>query len=46
MLLKGLISAAIVAALVLFERGWLLKPLSLLMLLICIWNGLTIWFWN
>jgi hypothetical protein len=46
MLFKGLVSAAIVAALVFFERGWLLKPLSLLMLLICIWNGLTICFWS
>jgi hypothetical protein len=46
MLLKGLASAAIVAALILFERGWLLKPLSLVMLLICIWNGLTVWFWS
>jgi hypothetical protein len=46
MLLKGLGSAAIVAALVFFERGWLLKPLSLLMVLICIWNGLTVWFWS
>ena len=46
MLLKGLISAAIVVALVLFERGGLLKLLSLGMLLICIWNGLTIWLWS
>jgi hypothetical protein len=46
MLIKGLISAGIVTALVLFKRGKLLKPLSLVMLLICVWNGLAIWFWG
>lgn len=42
-LIKGLISAGIVTALVLFKRSRLLKLLSLGMLLICAWNGLTIW---
>ena len=46
MLLKGLSSFLIVIILVLFERGWLLKPLSIVMLLICTWNGLAIWSWN
>jgi len=46
MLIKGLISAGMVTALVLFGRGGLLKPLSLGMLLICVWNGLTVWFWS
>jgi hypothetical protein len=42
LLFKGLISAVIVLALVLFRRGGLLKPLSLAMLLVCAWNGLVI----
>ena len=46
MLIKGLISAAIVAALVLFKRGKLLKPLSLGMLIICVWNGFAVLSWN
>ena len=46
MLVKGLISAGIVTALVLFKRGRLLKPLSLGMLLICVWNGLAVWLWG
>ena len=46
MLIKGLISAGIVTALVLFKRGRLLKPLSLGMLLICAWNGLAILSWS
>ncbi len=46
MLVKGLISAGIVAALVLFKRGRLLKPLSLGMLLICTWNGLAVLSWS
>jgi len=46
MLIKGLISAAIVAALVLFKRGRLLKPLSLGMLIICVWNGFAVWTWS
>jgi hypothetical protein len=45
-LVKGLSSFLIVIILVLFERGWLLRPLSILMLLICTWNGLAIWFWS
>jgi len=46
MLVKGLIAAGIVAALVLFKRGRLLKPLSLGMLLICTWNGLAVLSWS
>jgi len=46
MLIKGLISVAIVAALVLFKRGGLLKPLSLGMLIICAWNGLAVLSWS
>jgi hypothetical protein len=42
LLFKGLISTVIVLALVLFNRGGLLKPLSLGMLLVCAWNGLAI----
>jgi hypothetical protein len=45
-LIKGLISAGIVTALVLFKRGNLLKPLSLGMLVICVWNALAVWFWS
>jgi hypothetical protein len=41
-LVKGLISAGIVAVLVLFKRSRLLKLLNLGMLLICAWNGLVI----
>ncbi|MFW6105715.1 MAG: DUF5658 family protein [Chloroflexota bacterium] len=46
MLLKGLLSFLIVIFLVLVERGGLLNPLSIAMLLICIWNGLTVWLWS
>ena len=46
MLLKGLISSAIVIALVLLKRGTLLKPLSLGMLVICAWNGFAVWSWS
>ena len=46
MLVKGLISAGIVMALVLFKRGRLLKPLSLGMLLICTWNSFAILSWS
>ena len=46
MLVKGLISAGIVTALVLFKRGGLLKPLNLGMILICTWNGFAIWSWS
>jgi hypothetical protein len=46
MLLKGLVSFLTVILLVLVERGGLLKPLSIAMLLICTWNGLTVWFWS
>jgi hypothetical protein len=46
MLVKGLISAGIVTALVLSKRCNLLKPLSLGILLICAWNSLAILFWS
>jgi hypothetical protein len=46
MLVKGLISAGIVAALVLFKRGRLLKPLSLGMSIICTWNCVTVLLWS
>ena len=46
MLRKGLVSFLTVILLVLVERGGLLKPLSIAMLLICTWNGLTVWFWS
>ena len=42
MLFKGLIAAEIVMILILFKRGRLLKPLNLLMILICIWNSFAI----
>ena len=42
MLLKGLISSAIVIALVLLKRGRLLKPLNLGMLVVVLWNGFAI----
>lgn len=42
MLLKELLSLAIVIALVLFKRGRLLKPLNLGMLLVVLWNGFAI----
>ena len=45
MLLKGLISSAIVVALVLLKRGSLLKPLGLGMLVVVLWNGFAIWSW-
>ena len=45
-LFKGLLSAAIVLALVLFKRDRLLKPLNLGMTLICLWNGLVVCFWS
>jgi len=45
MLLKGLISFAIVVALVLLKRGRLLKPLGLGMLVVVLWNGFAIWSW-
>jgi hypothetical protein len=46
MLVKGLIGFLIVTAVVLSKRGGLLKPLSLGMLLICVWNGLAILSWS
>ena len=46
MLVKGLVSFLIVITLVLVERGGLLKPLSIGMLLICIWNSLAILSWS
>jgi hypothetical protein len=46
MVIKGLISAEIVVALVLFKRGRLLKPLSLGMAFICIWNCAAVLIWG
>ncbi len=46
MLLKGLGSFAIVVAIVLLKRGRLLKPLSLVMLVICAWNAFATWSWS
>lgn len=43
---KGLISAGIVLALVLFRRDRLLKPLSLAMSLICTWNCVVVLTWS
>jgi len=45
MLLKGLISSAIVVGLALLKRGKLLKPLALGMLLVVLWNSFAIWSW-
>jgi hypothetical protein len=45
-LVKGLISAGIVTALVLFKRGRLLKLLNFGMVLVCAWNGLVLCFWR
>jgi len=46
MLLKGLISSAIVMALLLLKRGRLLKTLDLGMFLVVLWNGFSIWSWS
>jgi hypothetical protein len=46
MLLKGLIASVIVIAMVLLKRGTLLKPLTIGMLVICVWNGFAIWSWS
>jgi hypothetical protein len=46
MLVKGLISAGIVVALVLFKRDGLLKPLNLGMSLICAWNCAVVLIWS
>ncbi len=45
MLLKGLISSAIVLLVLLLKRGRLLKPLALGMLLVVLWNGFATWSW-
>src|SRR4030042_1943162 len=42
LLLKGLIASAIFGALVLLKRGTLLKPLTIGMLVICVWNGFAV----
>ena len=46
MLIKGLISAGIVVALVLFKRDRLLKPLNVGMSLICTWNFVVVLIWS
>jgi hypothetical protein len=45
-LVKGLISAGIVTALVLFKRDRLLKLLNFGMVLVCAWNALAVWSWS
>ena len=42
---KGLISAGIAAALILFKQGRLLKPLNLGMAVVCAWNGVAVLSW-
>jgi len=42
---KWLISSAVVLALVLCKRGWLLRPLNVGMGLVCAWNLVAIWTW-
>jgi hypothetical protein len=46
MLTKGLISAGMVIVLLLLKQGKLLKLLSLVMLVICVWNGVAILSWS
>jgi hypothetical protein len=46
MLVKGLIAAGIVAALVLFKRDRLLKLLNFGMVLVCAWNAFAVWSWS
>jgi hypothetical protein len=46
MLVKGLIAAAIVMAVVLFKRDRLLKLLSLGMVIVCAWNALAVLSWS
>ncbi len=46
MLVKGLIAAGIVLALVSFKRDRLLKLLNVGMVIICAWNGLAILSWT
>lgn len=45
-LVKGLIAAGIVMALVMFKRDRLLKLLSVGMVVICVWNGLAVLSWT
>lgn len=46
MLVKGLIAAGIVMALVMFKRDRLLKLLNFGMILVCAWNALAVWSWS
>jgi hypothetical protein len=46
MLVKGLIAAGIVLALVLFKRDRLLRLLNVGMVVICAWNALAVWSWS
>lgn len=46
MLVKGLIAAGIVMALVLFKRDRLLKLLNFGMVLVCAWNALAVLSWT
>jgi len=44
-LVKGLISAGIASALILFKQRKLLKPLNIAIAAICAWNGVAILSW-
>jgi hypothetical protein len=46
MLLKGLVATAITIALVSLRKGNLVKPLSLGMLVIVLWNSFALWSWH
>ena len=46
MLIKGLIAAGIVTALVLFKRDRLLKLLNFGMVAVCAWNALAVLSWS
>jgi len=45
MLLKGAIAVLITVALLMFRRGKLLRPLSVGMLLVVVWNSIAVWSW-
>ena len=42
---KAVLAVAVVLALLKFRLGGLLKPLSVGMVLVCVWNGFAIWSW-
>jgi len=45
-LIKGLISVIIVIAMLLLRRGKLLKPLSIGMMCVVLWNIVAVWTWS